>query len=347
MYSLSGEQAPSDLHSTRFYEKTSHFGTHLFLRQASIWGAAWCSGPRDPLISVQWRFHSGLEDDDFWGHCPSSKPCSMSPGSSKSPSWRRKRHLSKMDRRRLHFYSRIILTTSAPRILFIWSIVFHSKFWHGQQANFSACTGCSIMSHIATAPQTMQQTSVQKSQDLQNPTATSIKSHCQSLLLRGMAPRSIFSGSPVVYQEAPLQFPFANSPKDFWRKVIQTPQIHNKNEFKKCVLVCVTADDLSMPASPNTVMVSSLGTHLYIWQFFSFQLQVHHELFYKTSTAQSKHWKKMRPLQKVGRANQSSNLASPVTCKCINNDFSGPIKAQEWGFRLAVPPSRMANCDPM
>ena len=266
----------------------------------------------------------------------------MSPGSSKSPSWRRKRHLSKMDRRRLHFYSRMILTTSAPRILFIWSIVFHSKFWHGQQANFSACTGCSIMSHIATAPQTMQQTSVQKSQDLQNPTATSIKSHCQSLLLRGMAPRSIFSGSPVVYQEAPLQFPFANSPKDFWRKVIQAPQIHNKNEKKKCVLVCVTADDLSMPASPNTVMVSSLGTHLYIWQFFSFQLQVHHELFYKTSTAQSKHWKKMRPLQKVGRANQSSNLASPVTCKC-NNDFSGPIKAQEWGFRLAVPPSHMAK----
>lgn len=168
------------------------------------------------------------------------------------------------------FYSRIILTTSAPRILFIWSIVFHSKFWHGQQANFSACTGCSIMSHIATAPQTMQQTSVQKSQDLQNPTATSIKSHCQSLLLRGMAPRSIFSGSPVVYQEAPLQFPFANSPKDFWRKAIQTPQIHNKNEKKKvrpCLCHCGRPQHARFTKHCDGFVVRYALVYLTIFQF--------------------------------------------------------------------------------
>ncbi len=63
---------------------------------------------------------------------------------------------------------------------------------------------------------------------------------------------------------------------------------------------------------------------------------------------------KMRPLQKVGRANQSSNLASPVTCKCINNDLirvqlqrtnQSTMQSTRMRTKVVVPPSHMANCD--
>ena len=176
-----------------------------------------------------------------------------------------------------------------------------------------------------------------------------IKSHCQSLLLWGMAPRSIFSGSPVVYQEAPLQiFPLQIHQKTSEEKwfEIQTPQIHNKNEKQK-VRPCLCHCGRPQHARFTKLCDGFVVKYTLIWQFFSFPF--HHGIMsFSIKQAQlNPSTEKMRPLQKVGRANQSSNLASPVTCKCINNDFSGPIKAQEWGFWLVVPPSHMANCDPM